>query len=182
MSEQDLQRLMYPLGLFATPVAILPTDLELWRQTITETPSVVETLITDLNEHQLNFQYRPNGWTIAQVVHHMSDSHMNAFIRFKLTLTEDTPIIKPYREDLWAELKDGQNQYLHHALSLLKALHAKWAIILQSMNFDDYINRSYIHPQNNIKYTLGEALALYDWHCKHHCQHIRQALKFEGNF
>jgi hypothetical protein len=174
--------LMYPLGKYEIPVFISDVHINNWKLTIDETPTILRNLIDHLTDSALNWKYRPHGWTIAQVVHHMCDSHTNALIRFKLSLTEDTPTIKPYLEGAWAELPDYQIQYLHHSLTMLESVHAKLLVILNHISIFDFHNKSYFHPESHKNYTLGEALGLYDWHCKHHLQHIRQAIEFKNSF
>lgn len=174
--------MMYPIGKYEVPEFITESHINSWKTTIDETPVIVRTLIEDLPQNSLEWKYRPHGWTIAQVIHHMCDSHTNALIRFKLSLTEDTPTIKPYMEGAWAELADYDIKFLHHSLLMLEAVHAKFSILLDSIPINDFHNKSYFHPESHKNYTLGEALGLYDWHSKHHTQHIRQALDFKNIF
>ena len=182
MATKEMYDLMYPIGKYEVPSFIGSSHIDKWTQTIEETPLIVRSLIESLNTKQLHWQYRSHGWQIHQVVHHMSDSHTNALIRFKLSLTEDVPTIKPYKEGQWAELADCKAELVHHSLLLLEAIHSKWTIILKSMNVNDFHNKSYFHPESHKNFTLGEALGMYDWHCNHHIAHIRQALEFEGRF
>ena len=182
MQTQDLYHLMYPVGKFVSPEFVSENEIAQWTQTLEETPEIVREIIESLSPHDLLLQYRPHGWNIAQVVHHMCDSHTNALLRFKLALTEDTPTIKPYKESLWAQLSDYDANYIHYTLVMLEAVHAKLVILLKSMDIHDFHNKSYFHPESHKNFTLGEALGLYDWHCRHHLQHIKQAIAFNGNF
>ncbi|MBK8701305.1 MAG: putative metal-dependent hydrolase [Saprospiraceae bacterium] len=182
MVTEALYKLMYPIGKYESPTFITENEIRLWIQTIEETPTLVRDVIEGLGIRQLSLQYRPNGWSIAQVIHHMCDSHTNAFIRFKLALTEDTPTIKPYKEGLWANLVDYSPEYLHYTLIMLDAVHAKLTLLLKAMDIHDFHNRSYFHPESHKNFTLGDALSLYDWHCRHHLAHIHQALDFDGKF
>jgi hypothetical protein len=173
---------MYPIGKFEAPDIIKKEHCDAWMQTIDECPTLVFELTDHLTLAQLEWRYRPNGWSIAQVVHHMTDSHMNAFIRFKLALTEEVPTIKPYHEGAWAEMVDYKSTDIHYSKSILEGLHARWYKVLKSMDIHDFHNRSYYHPESQKNYILGEVLGLYDWHCRHHIAHIKQALASEGNF
>lgn len=182
MVTKDIYNLMYPIGKYEVPSFIGSNHINKWIQTIEETPIILRSLVEPLHTKQLHWQYRPNGWSIHEVVHHMSDSHTNALIRFKLALTEEVPTIKPYKEGLWAELADCKSEYIHHSLLLLEAIHAKFTIILKGMSTTDFHNKSYFHPESHKNFTLGEALGMYDWHCNHHIAHIRQAMEYEGLF
>jgi hypothetical protein len=134
-------------------------------------PSLLEHAITNLDEAQLNTPYREGGWTPKQVVHHVADSHMNAYIRFKLGLTEDNPVIKPYEEAQWAELIDSKTIPINVSLTLLHALHQRWYELLANMNKADWA-RTVFHPEQARTLTLWELLQIYSWHSKHHAAHI----------
>ncbi len=178
----DNFELMYPIGKFESPDFITESYINTWIQTIEDTPILVRQLVENLTIQELNYKYRPHGWNIHQVVHHMSDSHANAYIRFKLALTEDTPTIKPYEEGLWAKTAECKPENLHHSLLMLEAIHAKLAIIMKEMSAADFHNHSYFHPSSHKNFTLGEVLGTYDWHSRHHIAHIKQALIFKDNF
>ena len=182
METDHLYQLMYPIGKFESPAFVGENEIERWIQTIEDLPTEAEGLIEGLTGKEWQWKYRPHGWSIAQVVHHMCDSHTNALLRFKLALTEDTPTIKPYKEGLWAQLEDYRPEYLHYSLQMLEAVHAKFVILLRTMDIHQFHNRSYFHPESHKNYTLGEALALYDWHCRHHLAHLHQALDYKGEF
>jgi len=128
------------------------------------------------NKHDWSNTYRPAGWSAAQVVHHCADSHMNAFIRLKLALTEEFPVIKPYDEKAWAQLWDSQLPDVKISLTLLESLHEKWVFLLDSLSESDWL-RGYIHPEANKKVLLYQYAEEYSWHCNHHLMHIRIALK-----
>ncbi len=174
--------LRYPIGTFSAPDFINENHINLWRNTIEELPTILHGLIDNLSQEQWDWKYRDHGWTIAQVIGHMCDSHTNAFIRFKLALTEDTPTIKPYKEGLWAELGDYDKKHIFHAMNMLESVHYRWMVLLKNMDVHTFHNRSYFHPDSHKNFTLGEGLGLYDWHCKHHTEHIKNALKFENKF
>lgn len=173
---------MYPIGKYEIPDTITKDHLKDWMWTIEEFPTVVLGKIKELGAKELKWKYRPHGWSITQVLHHVADSHMNAMIRFKLAKTEDLPQIKPYHEGLWAELPDYDASLNHMAFSLLEGVHAKWYKLIQSFTDEDWHDKGYYHPESKKKYSLAEALGLYDWHCRHHREHISQAIVYEGRF
>ena len=175
---ENIENLKYPIGRFEIPKSIDPTSLKLWMEAITEFPKHLESLVLALNLEQLNLQYRPYGWTIKQVVHHCADSHMNAFIRFKLALTEDAPTIKPYHEDQWANLVDGTTDSIEDSLFILKGLHSKWSVLLKNCSAQDLV-KEYIHPEHGQRFKLTEAIGMYAWHGNHHLAHIKQALALD---
>ncbi len=181
MNTQDLDHLKYPIGKFIKPNLISEALILEWIETIETLPKILSELTKDLSIEQLNWHYRPEGWTIKQVVHHLADSHMNSLIRFKWTLTEDTPTIKAYHEDRWATLKDNNDNNISHTLALLKGLHAKLGTLLRSLTKDD-LKRVFIHPEYGRRISLEETIGIYAWHSKHHVAHIKQALKYTGRF
>ena len=134
-------------------------------------PSLLENAITNLDEHQLNTPYRDGGWTSKQVIHHMADSHMNAFIRFKLGLTEENPTIKTYDEAAWALLSDTKNLPVNISLTLLHALHTRWVELMKNMTDADW-QRTVFHPDHKKDMSLWNLLGIYAWHGKHHTAHI----------
>ena len=142
-----------------------------WLLDIKNLPQHLENSILNLDDMQLETPYRDGGWTVRQVVHHVADSHMNAYIRFKLRLTEDSLIIKPYDEKAWAEMIDTKKLPVNISLTLLHALHARWYTILKNMSRED-LNRIAIHPEYNKEYSLWDLLGLYSWHSRHHVAHI----------
>ena len=181
MTSLDLNHLKYPIGKFVKPELISESQINEWIKTIDKLPNLLSELTKDLTIEQLNLPYRPDGWNIIQVVHHLADSHMNSFIRFKLTLTEEKPTIKPYHEDRWAKLIDGTDDNLSYSLSILTGLHSKWVMLIKSLTKDD-LKKEFIHPEHGKTFSLEETIGIYAWHCKHHLEHIVQALKFQGKF
>ncbi|MFA0963534.1 YfiT family bacillithiol transferase [Roseivirga sp. BDSF3-8] len=173
--------LSYPVGKFNAPARITPDQLEGWINEIASFPGELAALTKDLGHPQVNWRYRPGGWTIKQVVHHCADSHMNSLMRFKLALTEDTPAIRPYLEDRWAELPDSLGDDLSHSLMILSGLHARWALLLRSLT-SDQLGRRFVHPEHNREFTLRETIGTYAWHGRHHLAHIKQALKAAGAY
>ncbi|ANQ51039.1 putative metal-dependent hydrolase [Flammeovirga sp. MY04] len=164
--------LQFPIGECPTSFDITSENISNWIHVIERFPNAIEELIKDISIDQLNATYRPGGWTVKQVIHHCADSHMNSFIRFKLALTEDTPTIRPYFEDRWAELSDSLDNDVDSSLLLLKALHKKWVVLLKSLNDED-LKRAFLHPEHGQKISLGENIGIYAWHCEHHLGHVR---------
>jgi len=134
-------------------------------------PSLLENAILNLDEQQLNTPYRDGGWTVKQVIHHVPDSHINAYTRFKLALTEDNPLIKPYNEAAWAQLSDTQNLPVNISLTLLHALHLRWVELMKNMTETEW-QRTLFHPEHKRQISLWDMLATYAWHGKHHAAHI----------
>ena len=177
----DLQALRYPVGKFEAPAVISEEVKNNWISEIEHFPLQLGAEVHHLTEEELDFHYRPEGWTIRQVIHHCADSHMNAFIRFKLALTEDLPNIKPYRQELWAEKADVLEAPVDWSLNLLNALHKRWGVLLRSIS-DEEFKRSYQHPEYKTIVSLEIALGQYAWHCRHHLAHVKQARKYKNNF
>jgi hypothetical protein len=177
----ELEKLKYPIGDFKKPETISDVDIINWIKQIEEFPGKINELTSNLTTEELHFNYRLNGWNIKQVVHHCADSHINAFIRIKLALTENTPTIKPYQEALWANLPDGNTNSISDSLLLIKGLHARWTTLLKSLKPEDF-EKEYYHPENNRNYKLNDAIAIYAWHCNHHLAHIKNALLFKNQF
>jgi uncharacterized damage-inducible protein DinB len=125
-----------------------------------------------LDEHQLQTPYRDGGWTVHQLVHHVADSHMNAYIRFKLGYTEDNPTIKPYEEALWAETADVKNLPINVSLTILHAVHQRWDVFLKSLTEEDLKQKTVFHPEHKKQITLWHLLGMYAWHSRHHTAHI----------
>ena len=175
-TNDTLEQLKFPVGKFQLPEEITSTIKEQWIVIIASFPEQVIAAVSSLSDEVLNQRYRPEGWTIRQVLLHCVDSHMNSIIRFKLALTEDNPVIRPYREDQWALLNDTLTYSLEEAFVLLRSLHLRWVYLLEQMTDTDY-QRSFIHPENNEEVRLIENLGIYAWHCEHHLQHILNAIQ-----
>jgi hypothetical protein len=163
----------YPIGKYE-PQPFSEKQLQDWLNDIRFLPSALENSILNMDEAQLNTPYREGGWKIKQLVHHVADSHMNAYIRFKLGLTEDVPTIKPYKENLWAELKDTENLPVNVSLTLLHSLHQRWYEILKNMTREDW-DRKVLHPEHNRELSLWYLLGMYAWHGKHHVAHVEKS-------
>ncbi|MGH9689001.1 MAG: YfiT family bacillithiol transferase [Candidatus Acidiferrales bacterium] len=166
--ETDLR---YPIGKFQRPSAPLTPDQRLeCIDAIAETPAHLSAAVAGLTPAQLDTPYRPGGWTVRQVVHHLPDSHMNSYVRFKLALTEDEPAVKSYEEDRWAQLADSRDTPIETSLALLENLHKRWVVLLRSLAPSDW-SRKFVHPMLG-PVTLDPNLALYAWHGRHHVAHI----------
>jgi hypothetical protein len=170
--------LRYPIGKFTYGGPLSGGQKQKCLDEISHTPAHLRAAVSGLNEQQLDTPYRPDGWTVRQVVHHLPDSHMNSYIRFKLALTEDEPTIKTYAEDRWAGLADTQNTPIEVSLTLLESLHTRWMRLLGSFAEADW-KKSFRHPELG-PMTLEKSLALYAWHGKHHVAHITELRKREG--
>jgi len=177
----DIEQLKFPVGPFVMPTQINANDLAGWIEHIELFSSRLKALVHGLSEMQLNWRYRPGGWTILQVVHHCADSHMNAYIRFKLTLTEERPTIKPYEQDEWIKFTDSNDTNLHASFQILEGLHHRWASTLQQIKPDEW-KRRFMHPEHGETFSLEETAANYAWHCNHHLGHVKQALAGNGQY
>src|SRR3954453_20220445 len=171
--------LRYPIGKAETQADLDPEQRRELISRIERTPDRLREAVAGLNAEQLDTPYRPGGWTVKQLVHHVPDSHMNAYTRFKLALTEDEPTIKPYDEAAWAELPDSRRVPVEVSLDLLDALHMRWVALLRSMEPSDF-NRGLRHPEHGRVLTLRQMLGLYAWHGRHHVGHINSLKKREG--
>jgi hypothetical protein len=180
MNEQtELEFLRYPVGRFKIPESFTTNEKEQWIRQIENLPSLLRMVTENLSDEQLDTPYREDGWTIRQVVHHLVDSHINSYCRFKLALTEETPAIRPYYEDRWAKLQDGSKGPVELSLSLLESLHRRWVYFLQRMDESDW-DRKFFHPESKREFSLKIILALYAWHCDHHLHHITNLKKRKG--
>lgn len=169
----------YPIGKFKLDVS--PTTAEERRRLIAdieETPAALRAAVRGLTPEQMETPYREGGWTVRQVVHHVPDSHMNAYIRFKMALTEEEPTIKPYEESRWAELEDSRSTPIEVSLSLMDSLHDRWAHVLKAIQPEQW-KRKFRHPEMGVV-SLEQSLILYAWHGKHHVAHITELRKHKG--
>lgn len=160
----------YPIGKFQHEEEITQDVIAGWIQDIANLPGEVRKAVSELHEDQLETPYRSGGWTARQVMHHLADSHLNAFVRFKLALTEDKPVIKPYDEASWAELAD-YTMPVEISLQLLEALHARWVVLLRSLS-DTELQRTFIHPDSGV-ITVWQNIGVYAWHGRHHVAHLK---------
>lgn len=161
----------YPIGKFSRPAALSPVERVAAVNVIGELPQQLRVAVKGLKEQQIDTPYREGGWTVRQTVHHVADSHMQANGRFRMAMTEDWPTIVPYKENLWAELRDARTLPLDVSLQLLDAVHARWTVLLRSLEDSDWSGRGYMHPESG-KQSLEQVAALYAWHGRHHTAHI----------
>ncbi|SMC87600.1 YfiT family bacillithiol transferase [Pedobacter africanus] len=177
--ENDIEALMYPIGRFVPATQYSPDNLASWIGGIWSAPLLYDYCIQNLDEAQLNTPYRTGGWNIVQLVHHVADSHMNAYIRLKLALTEDQPAISPYNENLWAELPDVKLVPLNVSVTLLHALHMRWATLLENLSEEDW-KKTYYHPGNKEYMPVWQMTNQYNWHGTHHAEQIISLRKRMG--
>jgi hypothetical protein len=171
--------LRYPIGRFAFDGDVTPARRQEWIDTIAHAPAALRAAVDGLSPEQLDTPYRPGGWMVRQVVHHVPDSHMNAYTRFKLALTEDEPTIKPYDEARWAALSDSRDVPIAVSLTMLDALHERWVTLLRGLAPSDF-QRTLRHPEHDRLMTLDYLLGLYAWHGRHHAAHITALREREG--
>jgi uncharacterized damage-inducible protein DinB len=168
----------YPIGIYE-PKPFSATQKEEWLADIQFLPQAIERAVHNLDEAQLQTPYREEGWTVHQLVHHVADSHMNAYIRFKLGYTEDSPAIKPYEERDWVKTADVQNLPINISITLLFALHQRWSEFLSSLKDEDW-QRTVFHPEHKKEMTLWYLLGMYAWHSRHHTAHINTLRENKG--
>ena len=162
--------LRYPIGKWEIGGELSPERRNQLIEEIAVTPEKVRMAVSGLSAEQLDTPYRPEGWTVRQVIHHLADSHLNAYVRFRLALTEQEPLIKPYQEGLWAALPDACSAPVESSLALLEGLHDRWVRLLRSMSAADFA-RTFRHPERGVM-TLDATLRIYEWHGRHHTAHI----------
>ncbi|MFD1737240.1 YfiT family bacillithiol transferase [Bacillus salitolerans] len=167
-----MDSLRFPIGKYTVPTSFTTDERIGWVHDIKQLPIKLKQSIEGLTDEALNTPYREGGWTIRQVIHHLADSHMNSFIRFKLALTEDYPTIKTYEENKWAELEDSLGS-VSTSLQIIDGLHERWGILLESLSEEDF-QKGFYHPEIG-RVTLGAVTALYSWHSRHHHAHIELA-------
>lgn len=165
----------YPIGKFTYNSPPDQQQRQKFIQDIEQAPAALRAAVQGLSPQQIETPYRDGGWTVRQLVHHVPDSHMNAYVRFRLALTEDAPTIKPYMEDRWAKLPDVQSIPLEVSLSLLDSMHTRWVSLLRSMEPQDW-KRTFNHPELG-SVSLDKSLGLYAWHGRHHVAHVTELRK-----
>lgn len=179
MTNASLESLRYPIGKLDAPNTVSKQQLEDWISILEYFPERLTRLVTPLSDTQLDTPYRPDGWTVRQVVHHVSDSHHHSYARFKWALTEDKPVIKAYYEDRWAALEDTRKAPIAMSLAHLSAVHVKLVYLLKRLSEED-LDRRFIHPENNREISLKHNIGMYAWHSNHHYAHIENLLKRNG--
>lgn len=160
----------YPIGKFQKPVVITPELRKGYIEIIENLPQTLRDAVEGLTEEQLDAPYREGGWTVRQVVHHLADSHLNSYTRYRLALTEESPVIRTYDEGKWAELEDAKHSPVDSSLAILDGLHHRWTLLLRSFSLSDW-EAVFVHPEIG-EMTLDITTALYAWHCEHHVAHI----------
>lgn len=170
-----MEELKFPIGKFQVPSEYTDESRAEYIQVLAELPMKLKEVLVGITIDQLSNRYRPEAWTIRQVVHHLADSHMNSLIRFKLGLTEDNPTIKPYNENLWANLADGNSDDITPSILMIEGIHARLVKLLKSVSNEDW-ERKVHHPESKRDMSMNFLLALYAWHSKHHLAHIKNAL------
>lgn len=178
MKDQSLEELKYPIGRFNHSKNITETQIKGWIAVLEHFPNRLENLVKNLNDKQLDTAYRPSGWTIRQVVHHVSDSHHHSYIRFKWAMTEDNPVIKAYNEQDWAQQHD-YDQPIENSLLHLKVIHRKLVHYVKGLSLKD-LERTFIHPESGDTVVLKQNLGIYAWHSNHHYAHIERLMVREG--
>jgi uncharacterized damage-inducible protein DinB len=168
----------YPIGKFELPKDVTPALRQAAIVDIAATPAKVRAAVAGLSDAQLDTPYREGGWTVRQVVHHIADSHMNAYVRCRLALTETQPTMKPYEQEAWANLEDARSAPVEVSLKLIEPLHERWVRLLRSMKAEDYA-RTLLHPEHGVK-NLDWLLFIYCWHGKHHTAHITRLREQKG--
>lgn len=169
-STLPLEKLRYPVGRYEAPPLYRSAFVKQAMVLLEALPAKLRQAVDSLSDEQLDTPYRPGGWTLRQVVHHLADSHLNSYTRFRLALTEENPTIKPYEESSWAYLHDARWAAPALSLQLLEALHQRWVLLLRSLTMEEW-HRSFVHPQNGDTY-LFQAVGMYAWHGEHHVGHI----------
>lgn len=170
--------LRYPIGRFEGPNSIGAGERREYLRQIAVAPGWFRDAVRGLGESQLDTPYRPGGWTVRQVVHHVADSHLNNYVRVRLALTEDEPVIKPYDQTAWAELADARTAPVEVSLALIESLHARWVALAEGLSEDGFA-RAFLHPERG-RVRLDFNLAMYAWHCRHHAAHIAGLREREG--
>ena len=179
MTTNKIDQLRYPIGKCELPKSITDQQLKEWIAILEYLPSRLAEMVTPLSNKQLNTPYRPEGWTVRQLIHHISDSHHHSYIRFKWALTEDNPTIKPYLQKEWANLFDAKTAPVQMSLDHLKSVHAKLVYLLKGLSNKD-LQRKFTHPDGNEETTLAQNIGRYAWHGSHHFAHIENLIKREG--
>ncbi|WP_158973755.1 YfiT family bacillithiol transferase [Cellulophaga sp. L1A9] len=175
MTEQQLELLRYPIGKFVCPDIITEEQLNLWILDLELLPERVKSLVNNLSSEELETPYRPGGWTLRQLIHHIADSHHNSYIRFKWALTEDEPLIKVYEEKEWSALFDARTAPIVLSVNYLVALHAKLVYMLKGLSASD-LKKVYLHPEGETRVSVAENIGKYAWHGNHHLAHINGLL------
>tara|TARA_R110002051_G_scaffold303595_1_gene372533 strand:+ start:608 stop:1150 length:543 start_codon:yes stop_codon:yes gene_type:complete len=179
MANISIEKLQYPIGTFTCPEIITEEHVENWIKDLESLPILLTDTVQKLSEEQLETPYRPGGWTVRQLVHHIADSHHHSYTRFKWALTENAPVIKAYEEKNWSVLFDAKTAPIELSLNYLNALHAKLVYLLKGLSVSD-LKKKYIHPDGAIEVTIAENMGKYAWHGNHHLAHIKGLVERSG--
>lgn len=169
--DDSIEQLKYPIGPWRWPKAVSPEDVVGWIDEIAAAPGELRAAVAGLDDSQLDTQYRPEGWTLRQVVHHIADSHLNSQCRIRWALTEDEPTIKPYDQPAWGDLADCRLSPIEPSLTLIDGLHQRWVALSRSLSAGD-LARQFYHPEHSQPLRIDKTLGMYAWHGKHHIAHI----------
>jgi hypothetical protein len=172
ISSEDLK---FPIGRYTSPETITATLLKDWLDDLASLPHRLKNVLNGLSDEQLDMPYRPGGWTVRQLVHHLADSHLNAHCRIRLALTENSPTIKPYEQDEWAKLPDVLTMPVNHSLEILSGLHARWVFLIKNLNGQE-LNKSFVHPEHGKTFSVADMVGMYVHHGNNHLAQI-EALK-----
>lgn len=178
MTEKELEALRFPVGRFTPESSVGPRGRTVLVDEIAGLPERLRHAVEDLSDAQLDTPYRPGGWTVRQLVHHVPDSHLNSYVRFKWALTEERPTIRTYDQEAWAELADARTAPVEPSLALLESLHDRWTRWLRTLSDDDW-SRTFVHPELG-ELDLTTMLQLYAWHGRHHLAHVTSLIEREG--
>lgn len=173
LSNLEIEQLKYPIGNFKAPDTYSMDNHKTRIESIRNLPHALEAALKPLSKEQVDTPYRPEGWTVRQLIHHIADSHINAFTRFKLGLTEDNPTIRPYDQGAWCSMKDANDLDPSVSMKIIEGLHERWSYVLDNMTASDF-ERNIFHPEMNKSLHLGTMLALYSWHSNHHLAHVNK--------
>ena len=176
---ENIEDLRYPIGKFTCPDNITSEQISDAIVALETLPKRLEDLVSGFSNEQLETPYRPEGWTVRQVVHHIADSHHHSYTRFKWALTEKEPLIKAYQEKDWSSLFDARTAPISLSLNYINALHAKLVYLLKGLNATD-LKKNYLHPEGNVRVSVAENIAKYAWHGNHHFAHIKNLSLREG--
>lgn len=179
MTEKELFALRYPIGEYSPKENYTSNEINDFINAIEALPGRLNQAVSGLTDSQLDTPYRPGGWSLRQVIHHIADSHINSYTRFKLTLTEDTPAIRPYFEDRWAELPEAKSAPVELSLPLIDYLHKRWTVMLKNITGEQLKRRLY-HPETKQEMTIEQLMHLYAWHSDHHLAHVNNLIVKEG--
>jgi len=168
---QNIELLKYPIGNYSIPETVSEDKKLACISSIKKLPYDLEKSLSGLSQEQVDTPYRPEGWTVRQLIHHIADSHMNAFTRFKLGMTEDKPTIRPYDQEAWCNMSDAGNLEPSASIDIIRGIHRRWAHVLESMTAEDY-QRTIFHPEMKKEISLLQLLTMYGWHSDHHLAHV----------